>query len=256
MPKGKTNKNNKYDNKKITEYFGSDSIDRGSINIEPALNRNRESEFYTSRVKYQSDRAKCDSQKCTQEKQKLRQHLTIAVEKLKQIKEAIATCKQILQTKDREIDSLKQKIAGCVKQQNETGGLFSSYEMEFTSAGLSELRSIDGKNDSNFVLTGIRFLYRGQLHRLGSVSVTGASRNKGKANPKSNEKMSPEKLNAMKKVFTERLNALKSEEKTHKQRAGRMNYHINSAIQNLNPKKNSKQKLDDLNEQLNSTENC
>lgn len=109
--------------------------------------------------------------------------------------------------------------------------LFSNYEKQFTSAGLSDLRSIGGgpSEDSKFVLTGMRYLYRFELHRLSTISVTGGSKNKNKDVIKTNEKMSPKKVDAIKGVFAQRLDILRLVEKEHKQRAARVNMLINNA---------------------------
>lgn len=246
-------------NKKITDFFEQDqllidtSIEKNSANTV--------SDFYTTCVKEKLKHSKCERQTCAQEKQKLQQHLAHSKDKLEQTKKAIDTCKRILEQKDHEIRLLKIQLNDqChIEHGKKTEELlFSSYKNDFTSAGLSTLRSMAGEQpeDSNFVLTGMRFLYQGQLHRLGSISLSGRSKNKSNDNVKSNEKMSPKKVNAMKGVFTERLNAMKLEEEVYKQRATRINILINNAIQNLNSKKNCKQELDELNDQLNSTENC
>lgn len=66
--------------------------------------------------------------------------------------------------------------------------------------------------------------------------------------------MSPVKLKTMTNAYTETLNVLRLGEKEFRERAKRVNVHINNAIQNLNTKNNKKQCLDDLNEQINMVE--
>lgn len=173
---------------------------------------------------------------------------------------------QVVDQKNAKLNSLKDQLN---KQNhandNESEELFIAHKKEFTSNGLSELRSIGGKtsDDSNFVLTGMRFLYREEIHRLVNISVTGGSRKKNKVSDEANneankdckEKMSPIKLQAIKNAYTERLNALGLGEKEFGERAKRLNVHLNNAIQHLNPKNNKTQRLNDLNEQINLNAN-
>lgn len=252
---GKTNKKN--NNKRITEFFPKGQLSNDIvIEANPA---DTVSEFYTNCAEDRLKRDNC-TRSCAHEFQKVKQQLACSKDKLEQIKVAIDTCNRIIERKDQKIQLLKEQMnEQTVEHRKEQ--LFSSYENDFTCAGLSELRSIGGKRteDSKFVLAGMRFLYEGQLHRLDNISVTGGSKNKNKgnvkANVKANEKMSPKKLNVMKGAFTQRLDALKLDGKEHKQREARINIHVNNAIQNLNSKKNSKQELNNLNDQLNLTEN-
>lgn len=216
------------------------------------------SKFYTSRVVDQLKRNKCDDHACAHLKRELRQQLAQSKEKLAQTKGAIKVCERIIQQKNCKLNSLKGQLDEQFQAENrkEPEDYFNDYKNHFTTGGLSELRSIGGKkkDDSNFVLTGMRFLYRKQLHRLGSITVTGRSKkskNDDTAIVVRNEKMSPKKLDALKGAFTERLNILQLDEKERKQRAQRLNILINHAIQNLNPNKNLKQSLDELNKQIN-----
>lgn len=248
----------KDNNKKITQFFSS-----GRTSNEESASKKRTNEiskYYISKVKNQPERDECNQRECADEKRKLRRQLAQSKEKLALTKEAINICKGIIQQKDCKLNSLRSQLKEQLEAESGEESrrqLFMKYENDFSSAGLSELRSVAGKkvDDSKFVLIGLRFLYENQLHRLCNMSVTGRSKktNKGKDNNdgKINEKMSPKKLESIAGVFTDRLNALKLDEKEHKQRAARMNIHINNAIQNLNPKKSNNQHLDDLNKQIN-----
>lgn len=123
-------------------------------------------EFYTNCVKKQLNGDEC-TQSCAQEIQALKQQLAISKDKLTQTKIAINTCKRIIEKKNRKVESLQQQInEQCAVQQDEL--LFSAHENEFSSDGLSELRSIGGKptEDSKFILIGMRFLYKNQLQSM------------------------------------------------------------------------------------------
>lgn len=245
----------------ITNYFSlGERSTAADITIGHA---DKVSKFYTSSVKNQLKSDKCDDQVCAHRKRELLQQLAQSEEKLAQTKGAINTCKRIIEQKTCKLNLLRGQMNEQIQTVNrkEPGELFNKYKTDFTNAGLSELRSIGGKkrDDSNFILTGMRFLYHNHLHRLNNISVTGGgkqnSKNNAGANIERKEKMTPKKLEAIKGAFIERLNFLQLDGKEHKQRTARINILVNNAIQNLNSKKSLKQCLDTLNKQINSAGN-
>lgn len=248
MPKTK-NKNDQ--SSKITHFFSVGQSVANANNIP----RNKVNDFYASSVNHQLNRDKCGNQACARERKKLQQQLEESKEKKEQTKELIRTCEEIIEKKNHTLNLLRSQLNECVEAENrsEAKELFEEYQNDFTRDGLRELRSIGGTktDDSKFILTGMRFLYDKKLHRLASITVTG----RGKKGKNNSEKMSPKKMVAIKGAYTERLKMLKLEEREFDQRSTRINIHINNAIQNLNPKNNQKQRLDALNEQINSAAN-
>lgn len=255
-PKASTSK----DCKKITQFFS-----KGESSTVANIEKNQTddiSNFYKSSINGESKRNKCDDRACALEKRELEQQLAQSKAKLAQTKGAIDTCKRILQQKDVKLNFLRGQLneQRQTVNQKESEEFYNNYKNDFTAAGLSELRSIGGRKneDSSFVLSGMRYLYHNQLDRLGKITVTGGCKKNSKKNAnvniEKNEKMSPRKLEAIKGAFTERLNILQLEEKERKQRAGRINVLINNAIQNINPTKNQKRGLHELNQQINSAE--
>lgn len=246
-------------NKTIPQFFSTGASSTVAV---AKSHTNKVSHFYSSRVVDQLKNDECDDHACENIKRELQQQLALSKEKLVQTKKAVDVCKHIIQQKECKLNSLKRRLNQQLQTLNRKvpEEYFNSYKNDFTSKGLSELRSIGGKkkDDSNFILTGIRLLYRNELHRLGAITVTGRSRKKMKTDAnavRTNEKLSPKKLNAMKGAFEERLEVLQLEEKVHKQRAARINILINNALQKLNPNKHLKQSLDELNKQINLADN-
>lgn len=249
-------------NKKITQFLrqSKSSTSTSTPRSTTDIRRDVAANFYTSSATDQLHGDKCNQQACAIEKFSFEQ-LEKSEEKKQQTKQAIQMCKKAIDGKNAKLHSLKQQLhkQKQAETHSEVDELFFGCENDFSRDGLSALRSIGGTktDDSKFVLTGMRFLYQGQIKRLENVSVTGASKKKGTqpdASKKSKEKMSPAKMNAVKSIYTQRLNALGLESKELKERAKRINVHINNAIHNLHPKNNKTQRLDDLNQQINMNE--
>lgn len=200
-------------NKQITQFFrhGENSISTSSSVTN--IPKDVAASFYTSSARVQLHGDKCVQQACVTEKRKLLEQLAKSEEKVQQTKQAIRMCKQVIEEKNAVLSSLKEQL----KQQNqaethkETDQLFIGYESNFSSDGLSALRSIGGtkSDDSKFVSTGMRFMYQGQIERLENVSVTSNSKKKRThpdATENSKEKMSPAKLDAVKSIYSQRMN--------------------------------------------------
>lgn len=100
---------------------------------------------------------------------------------------------------------------------------------------LAKLRSIDAskKSDSTFVLNSVRFAYCDDLNKLNGKCVKGIKRGKQPA-----QAMSPEKLNFIKSLYSERLMDMTLPEKEKIEREKKFNRHVHGAITNINVKQN------------------
>lgn len=116
----------------------------------------------------------------------------------------------------------------------------------FTNEHLAKLRSIGGnkKEDSSFVLNSIRFLYKNEIEKISSLSLTGRSRG---SKPK--HKMSPEKQKIINDMFLERLASLKLHSTEFTDRSKQINTLMKNAF--INTKRHGKSTEDELNNKLN-----
>lgn len=135
--------------------------------------------------------------------------------------------------------------------------LFSKFSDRFDSMELAELRSIsktnDSKsNDSTLVLKILRFLYKNDLDKIESISVSGNSR-KGD----SKERMSKQNFDTVNDMLAERLRSMKLGPTEYATRMKPVNQHIKNGLSNIVKTKKSR-KVDDeetlqkINEQFNS----
>lgn len=254
MPKSKKTVGEELPEKvKITNYF-SKSLDPNNIQKKDIQNTNTNTtkDFYSKCLNDQLNPKQCESVKCINEKKRLEQLLAKSKEKFEHAKKATDACERVCKRKDEEIAILEAQLKmqyPKVKKSSSETLLYSEQLKQFTATELSELRSIGGNQseDSAFVLTGIRYIYKNQTDRLNHISVTGRSRTGNKKT-----KMSPNKLAAIKDIFNERLNALNLTSDEQAKREKRINLLVKDAIQNIaNPKANDKQKLQELNDKIN-----
>lgn len=171
---------------------------------------------------------------CHALKRKLQQELASLTEKDAQVEKAITTCLRICSKKDEEIDMLDNRIK-IRKNNKETittkpkKTLFVEFEGNFTDNQLSTLRSIEKsqRGDSTFILNAIRFSYSDNLAKLQKKTVTGIS----KKGPK--EPITPQKLNRLKSMFSERLSDLSLGKQEKGDREKNFCRHVNRAITNV-----------------------
>lgn len=260
-------------NLKITSFFGATAKEpttnsitetsKDATNIEPITISTTDTPkavgFYESCVIEKIE----NCTPCSIEHIQLKEQLTLAKNRLNEIKKATDFCRDICRYKDEEI---KQLQAGrfvvenlpnhAVQSQPPISQLsqsmpvepkpFSKFDNSFSEHQLSELRSVKvaKAGDSNFVLKGVRFLYSSNLAALSKKSVRGTSRNK--------TAVSPEKLNLMKAIFDERLEIIGINQMEQEQRAKRFNTLFHTAINNIN--KNNQNQIDsELVDKINKT---
>lgn len=135
--------------------------------------------------------------------------------------------------------------------------LFLKFSNRFDSMELAELRSIsktnDSKsNDSTLVLKILRFLYKNDLGKIESISVSGNSR-KGD----SKERMSKQNFDTVNDMLAERLRSMKLIPTEYAIRMKPVNQHIKNGFANIIKTKKSRtvddeETLQKINEQFNS----
>lgn len=233
MPKQRTK--GVISNKKITAFFTTKN------QIQDCLEQ-----------KEQNEKNICDASKCIEDKKYLKDVLEKSVQKYNNVKKALEMCHHFVEQKKHKIKVLQKQLHKPEESQGDSDQriLFSTFTDIYTKNGLAELRSIGGEKeaDSTFILTGMRQLYKNDMHRLKKKSVTGRSRTSTQK-----EAMTPQKLSALKGIFMERLNALDGlDDDNRTKRKHRLNLHIKAAIQNLTIPK--KMKLDQINANINSNQ--
>lgn len=237
---------------KITEFFKSQK------KIDTAVGVNTErSGFYDSSLQEKVD--ECTLTKCATEKLHLLSSLDKSKQKLEQIRSTLRVCARIRLRKEAVISNLKAEIGvtsvGMASQPIERNTLFSKHLLNFDVKDLAEIRSIaDSKpNDSTFVLKTIRGLYKNNLEKVGSITLSGRSRSNQAKQP-----MTPEKHITMKEMFDERLDFLKLKPDDHAQRKKQLSNHIKNAFINIVNTKTGKsideKTIQEINDKFNSNE--
>lgn len=235
-PKEKITKPKVSRNNLITNYMNETNVTEIGIDSETENANGNESPVSNFYKSCRDEKAEtCGSNKnCHAVKRKLERELASLIEKDAQVEKAITTCLRICNKKDEEIDMLENRI-GCRKDHKGTimkkpkKVLFAKFEDSFTDDQLSTLRSVQKspRGDSTFVLHAIRFSYSDDLRRLEKKTASGVSK-KGLKEP-----ITPQRLNRLKVMFSERLSDLglgKVEVDAREKKFGR---HVNRAIQNV-----------------------
>lgn len=251
MPKIKKN----LQKSKITSYFRTKNSDEVPEIETPNKCTNITKFFYKERVENAmiEKNIECNNKNCIDKKRALSNTLKKSKEKHDQIVNATKMCQDMLNKKNEKITSLKaelQKQLGRtirIISSADINNLYTKFRDSFTEAGLAQLCSIDSSADSSFVLMCVRFLYQNQLKRLENISITGRSRT-----GKRKEAMSPQKITIVKEIFKEKIEALKINENERIKRFKRLNYHVNTAIQNASDL--CKTELHQLNQRINSVQ--
>lgn len=217
-------------NTNIKDFFSKTK--KNNDVIEPDTNKKTVAdEFYEKCLIKQSEK-KC-SQFCIEKKCALQNEIKIMREKIKKTDTALDTCKRIIAEKDTEIKNMKKQVEKIkLMEFNKPSGKkeelsFSSFTDVFTSAQLSQLRSIpsEKKNDSTFIFEAVKILYQENFNLLSKKSVTGRGASK--------EPVSPKKMNILQDLYHERLDRLKLVNLEEQQRLKKLNLHIKSAINNI-----------------------
>lgn len=270
----------------ITNYFQNQkSTTSSNIQIQQTNEQNSTicEDFYKECLTEKLCECKMDN--CVSEKQRLKLYLANCENTLKQVNLNVDRIGKTLSRKETTISKLEAKIqnhqlvmtAAMTTTTNSSTGttisnvlttsntdttptaatkktLFSTFSEKFSTMELAEFRSIGSAkpNDSTFVLKIIRSLYRNELTKIDSISVSGRSR-KGE----SKEKMSEQNFEIVKDMLAERLESLNLVSNEYACRKKLVGAHIKNAFANIIHTKKS-QKVDDdetirkINDQFNS----
>lgn len=103
--------------------------------------------------------------------------------------------------------TLEDEKAASVAKVTQSKTSFAGFTEHFDSEELSKMRVIGTteSEDSTFVLSSIKNLYKNQLEEVSTKSVSGRSRGSN-----SKQKMTPEKLKILNDIFDERLGLFSS----------------------------------------------
>lgn len=256
-------------NNPITNYF---QIEKSTEPIPVPHDTNKQNDFYEKCLLEKL--SECDIVNCMEEKQRLQSYLTSQIDTLKQVNSNVERITRIISRKEGMVSDLETSIQKHQLGSHSTIAqtmtvttitsstatpvlntisntqpksidffkdvLFSKFVKNFSTSELAELRSFESSknNDSTFVLKIIRCLYKNELEKIESISVTGRSR---KGDPK--EKMSEQNLNIVKDMLTERLESLNLTSKENVGRIKLVNTHIKNAFMTIVHTKKG-QKLD------------
>lgn len=219
----------------ITDFFKAGK--KNTVILPSAEVKNTTDQFY-SLCLHEKLRI-CKNPKCCTEKHELKVKRIEQEEKLKEINRAIDLCLEICRKKETKIDKLmsKRKVpekvnhpVACSGVPNDANKMLSKFENDFTQNDLAKLRSMGTTktDDSSFILNSIRFLYKNDTDKISSVSLTGRSRG-----AEAKQKMSPQKYDTIKDLFTERLNSLKLNSIDFAERSKELNKHMKNAFINI-----------------------
>lgn len=229
-------------NIKITDFF--QQIKKGQSTIQNELETETlHAQFYKDCFERQNEA--CFEDECIKTKSELSTQAKNLIAKCEVHEKQIAICSHIISDKNREIQMLRMQLetsengdssntepkntalniepikknpdkvslihtetslhiepiyenSGNVNPIQTTASLDYNFK-EFSSEQLAKLQSIGltTREDSTFVLTVVRALYEERLEVLDKRTVSGRNKNK--------EKMTPEKLSTIRKIFRQRL---------------------------------------------------
>lgn len=157
-----------------------------------------------------------------------------------------------------EIDKLEAEIASCMRNYHLTKQKYNSALVEnlkkdfilhnltnqlienrfdefcdmFSIETVKLLRKIGPKpeNDSSFVLTAVRGLYRNNLATLKNKSYSGISKNKTK------EPLTPEKVTCLRSIYEKRIEYVENETNMYDvtERKTKFSKHVKTALESIN----------------------
>lgn len=179
---------------------------------------------------------------CRSEKQRLQSHLMSCESTLKQLNWKLERIAKTIARKEGIIAVIKQTHSD-VNLLTSTSSttefniipdepLFSKFSDRFTATELDELRSIsesnDSKaNDSTFVLKILRFLYKNDMEKIASITVSGSSRTGDK------ERISQQNFDTINDMLAERFISLKLLPSEYAMRIKLVSTHIKNGIFNM-----------------------
>lgn len=151
--------------------------------------------------------------------------LDLTMKKLKQAQLALKKAASANLEKDITIQTLKEKLAGFEKKKIKNTVPHSDC---LSDAEMKDVRSVKSgaKNDSTFVFKLVQSLYKNDLSKLNSKSVTGKGRNTTKK-----DRITPLKKDIIEKLLMER--AMNDGGQDVTERLQKTNMHIKNAIHNI-----------------------
>lgn len=119
--------------------------------------------------------------------------------------------------KDLQIRQLKQKL---------NNNRFNAFNEVLSPSTIEELRLLADipEKDSTFVLMAMKDLYREDLNHLKCKTYSGRKK----------EALTPEKVDVIKKMFIERVDAVEKNSKNINDRKSKFSKHVKGALQNIN----------------------
>lgn len=234
---------------KITKFFHKGETAQDKVQNQPAKAKNERNTFYKNRaVVGGKKKSLCVQQKCIEMKNKAMSKLKDVKEKREKTERALQVVEAVLKKKDDKIRALKTECQSrnhLIQSANPIN-LYIDFKDDFDENELAKLRSIDGskKSDSTFIRYCLQYMYKNEMSRLKTISVTGRNRTGQQKIP-----MSPTKSNILNKIFNERLSAQGLVDSEEIQRKSRLNIHIGHAIGHS--ARSKKGELKELNDKIN-----
>lgn len=193
------------------------------------------------------EHCECQDERCLKAKSEINQKKELIRAKILKVEEAIELCSKVLFDKDEEIINLRKQfdsietsehigsLSEISSQQHSTEEKplsFIAFAKEFSTEELSFLRSFrtTKSDDSTFVATTMKYLYKQNLSVLKEKSVTGRSTKAGEKK----EPITPEKYDVISNIFTERINLIMKDAIERNNRIKSINKLIKDAIHNIN----------------------
>lgn len=182
---------------------------------------------------------------CRSEKQRLQSHLVSCESTLRQLNWNLERIAKTIARKEGIIAVIKQTHSDVTlsTSTNSTAAttefnivpeepLFSKFSERFTATELAELRTIsesnDSKaNDSTLVLKILRFLYKNDMEKIATITVSGSSRTGDK------ERISQQHFDTINDMLVERFNSIKLLPSEYAMRIRLVGTHIKNGIFNM-----------------------
>lgn len=200
------------------------------------------------------EKEQCNNELCIDKKNELNVKREEVIQKIRKIEEAMRVCSTILSEKDKKIDILRkqangnsmsliscaaalpkvasQPISNTEGVEEEEATIFSEFSTDFSAEDLAVLRSIGSakREDSTFVATSMKCLYKDDLSILEQKTLTGRSSKTDRiVYP-----VTPKKVEILSKMFDERINSITHDEIEKISRNKCLNKYIKDAIMNIN----------------------
>lgn len=211
-------------------------------------------QFYKNCLQQQHE---CQNELCVKTKRELLKKKEGIREKIRKNEEAIRICSMVLSEKNEEIARLhgeiesietsetqlsnsnsvpdiasQQSISNVTANAEERTISFGTFLNEFAELELAELRSVGDsiRDDSTFVASSVKYLYKENLGVLKQKSLTGRTTKSGQTK----QPMTPQKYDTLSRIFIERINGITNDHIEKESRTKCFNRLIKDAINNIN----------------------